>query len=97
MKQYEQQLSQITIEESASFQVENEIIRENNADMHAVHDKLSHVQYVNFLIVSVIIEFINQILVKFQKILLCLLTHSMSFLNNLKKLLLQLLQDQNRL
>lgn len=46
MKQYEQQLGELTIEESASKQVEDQIIRENNEDMKRTHEKLSHVQYV---------------------------------------------------
>ena len=46
MKQYEQQMDQITIEESTSYQVENDIIKENNEAMHRVHAGLSDIQYV---------------------------------------------------
>merc|ERR1712137_858585 len=44
---YEQQYDQITIEESAATQVENEIIRENNEAMHRVHDHLSHIHEIS--------------------------------------------------
>ena len=44
MKQYEQSMDQITITESPSLQVDNEIIRENNKGMATVYDRLSDLQ-----------------------------------------------------
>lgn len=49
MKAYEQTMDEITIVESASVQVDNAVIKENNAGMKSVYNKLSDLQYILFI------------------------------------------------